>query len=215
MLARAWSTISSSEPQFHADLLWTALSSRTVGGKHWLEGKDEFVAIATAGLGHAWAFAGLVASQHYVVVDDAERQLGVLEAARIHWERLLSVGPRYTQGSESPGGLEGFPTLVGFCLARQGAPLPDDAPMTLAHLDSLLADLPGRRVRDRVAKGKLEEAGGEIRRHHDPIVLATLAEHLVSAGHAQRAFDLVKSVKVDDPSCIIEQWLDSGGTRTP
>ena len=106
------------QANFHADFFGRisngAPSSNSVARKR----PRRLTAMASTGLdrpGGSQAYC----SRRDSLVKRASRQLQFLEHAREHWHTLVSVGHRYAP----MGNLETTPTLVTYCLARQGAPI--------------------------------------------------------------------------------------------
>jgi len=196
------------ERNFHADLLWSELS-KSVFKK--FNGEDAFTrlrALAALGMGEAWWFVGLSSSQSYYLVRRASLQLKFLEYALQHWETLLSIGSRYFPFAA----LETTPTLVSFCLARQGAPIKKEPfrALTGSRLKELIDDLPGERMRALVVRGDFTEAARVLAGHGD-IPALSLAEHLLDVGQDALACQLVRELNLPDPHGIVAEWLAGEG----
>ena len=206
VLDRRWSLISPSSPQFHADLLWTVLSgSAELGDSNW----SVYLRSADEALTLTWAFAGILDSQRYELVRRADQQLRFVSAARQHWVSLTSLGSRFSTGGEGRR-LEDLPSLVTFCLARQGAPVSELQPLTAQQLEQLASSLPGFRMRELAREGKLQDAAALLKDHRE-IALVSLAEHLVDFGYDDVACQAVENVASPDPHAIVRRWLDGRG----
>jgi hypothetical protein len=181
VLSRGMVNPPADQANFHADLLWKELERR-VFKKQRSEATARLTAMASTGLDRPWWFAGLLQSQSYSLVRRASLQLEFLNHAREHWHTLVSVGHRYAP----MGNLETTPTLVSFCLARQGAPIlnPPYLPLTPNRLLHLLNDLPGRQMHKLVANGKSAQAV-DLLAGHSEIPALSLAEHLVDTGQVK------------------------------
>lgn len=211
VLARRWVAPPASEAHFHADLLWNELVRRVA---KIAPGKASFArlsAIAATGFEHAWWFAGLQRSEAYFLVRRASAQLAFLEHARQNWPTLTSIGPRYAPTNE----IGEIPTLVNFCLARQGAPIvaPPFLPLTPIRLTELLDVLPGRHVVQLLADGKNAEAV-RLLNGHSEIPTLSLAEHLVDAGMDALACRAVRGLSIEDSHDIVRDWLTGEGDPT-
>lgn len=199
----------SAEASFHADLLWRELTNRVIKK---VKGHDAIISrltrIAASALTEPWWFAGLLRSDSYFLVSRASQQLAFLEHARAHWEVLVSASGRYDPTPR----LEEAPTLVSYCLARQGAPLSmlQRRQLTPAMLEKLLDGLPGRHVRSLAANGKHLDAARLIAGHEDVTALS-LAEHLVDCGQDALACQTVRDLNLPDPHGIVANWLAREG----
>jgi hypothetical protein len=209
VLDRRWSSIPSSEPMFHVDQVARQYTAKAIKEKDFL---DVIATFGTACLSSAWSFLGIVDLQLYACVRTAERQLLLLDAARIFWPSITAVGPRYTTGLNTGGSIETSSTLVHFCLARQGATRKDLVPpVTPERLEELCARLPGYRVRSALAVGDVDSALRELQALEDEIALCSVAEHLVRAGHDAAASAEVKARGLPDPHGIARDWLGQHG----
>jgi hypothetical protein len=211
VLSRGMVNPPAEQANFHADLLWKELERRLRKKLSWLEASERLTAIAATGLEHAWWFASLLQSQSYQLVRRASLQLRFLAHAETHWHSLVSVGARYAP----LGDLERSPTLVSFCLARQGAPIltPPFLPLSSPRLLGLLGDLPGRRMQRLVAQGRTSDAVALLTGYGE-ITALSLAEHLVDAGHDELACQAVRALNFADPHGIVRDWLaDEGNPR--
>jgi hypothetical protein len=202
VLARGWSSIPTEAPQFHIDLPWRELENRA--------DRASFVGIVHSALEHTWVLAGLVGSQQYSIVRSAAAQLRFLDAAREHWASIVAVGARYTTGSNYGESIETTPTLVHFCLARQGATVVPREPLTPTRLDVHLANLPGYRVRDLLAHGDVDAALELLDGHRD-ITTCSLAEHFLAIGKDDEACRRVIELAVPDPHGCVADWLAGRG----
>ena len=202
VLARA-GIASASEPSFHADLLWLELSNRLLKQSIGLDAFTRLSSLAQMGLAEPWWFAGLLLSQSYFLVNRAARQLEFLDHARAHWSILLSVEHLYSPHTR----LETTPTLVHYCLARQGAAIlkPPLQPLTTERLNDLLDHLPGYGVR-RLAQDRPNDVAPLLQGHED-IAFLSLAEHLVDFGHDALACELVRLQNRPDPHGITGRRL--------
>lgn len=200
--------LAASDAHFQTDLLWSTFWKRTHDLPDAIARADRFVGDA---LSLPWSFAGVLSSQAYFIVRRADQQLGFAEAAARHWPALLSAGPRYSAGSGSGSALSSIPTLVQFCLARQGAPHDVLGALDTPTLSSILSALPGARVRALVAEGRVDEAAAEIPGTPD-IVAISLASHLVEAGYVDAARAAVTSAGTPDPHGNVARWLAALGS---
>jgi hypothetical protein len=206
VLDRQWSLVPANERNVHLDVLFRQLTDAFLK-------KDEepLLLRATAeALEHAWSFAGLAGGQNFLAVRAAAAQVRFLEAARRHWRSLVSVGPRYTHGSNVGSELSTMNTLVGFCLARQGAEASSLLPLTPARLDELLASLPGFRVLERLRAGDASGARDLLVGRED-IPLCTLAEHFFAFDLEDFATRTVEELAPPDPHGIVRDWLRGRG----
>jgi len=202
------SMIPSRERHFHLDLPW-----RRIDNLAFEHDKPELLLRAAEALEHAWAFAGLVASQFYWVVRTAKGQLRFLEAARRHWPALTSIGQRYTDGVPTGMSLSQLPTLVTGCLGRQGAdmgPFIAGAPLTTEALESALAHLPRFTVVALLQRGCVDEATQLLRGRKD-FALVSLAEHFLAFGLEDVACRAVEEYVTEDPHGIVAEWLAGRG----
>jgi hypothetical protein len=209
VLDRCWSSIPAGTPQFHLDLPWRCLfdapSRRRLIPSILAE-------VERAALEEPWSFIGLLGGQQYQVVRTAAAQLRVLDAARKHWAVLASVGARYTRGRADGAPLAGSPTLVNFCLGRQGAP-PGLGDLTQEALDAVLSDLPGFRIASLLAAGDVDAALRVVDGHHQ-IPLVSLAEHFVVAGFEAEVCAVVAANAEPDPHGTVGRWLAGRGDLT-
>jgi hypothetical protein len=206
VVGRYWSSVSTGEPQFHIDLPWKRIVDKT------LERPDlaRLDRVVEEALSHAWAFTALAGSQHYPVVRRAATQLRFLEAARTHWSCATCIGPRYSTGQSVGQPIEKLPSLVRFCLTRQGSRLPGDRLLTSEVLEAELENLPGFQVRSRLLAGDVAGAT-ELLRDREPLALLSLAELFFEHGQEEAACRAVELYVGADPHGFVKRWLSGRG----
>jgi hypothetical protein len=182
----------------------------------------------------AWGFLGLFGQygRHFALTD--ARLLDFLERAVAYWPELQAVGARYSYaplcGAEP---LERIHTSINFALARQGVPGDQVRSMSPDGPAHLLAESPGRRVRDFLARGEVERATSELRRidaevfpsgkSEKPtddrsrttaaIVLCALGAHFMTAGHGEEAAAIIREIaQRGDPHGLLFEWLSEYAT---
>ena len=141
--------------------------------------------------------------QDYIVVGRVAQQLQFLDYARVHWETLLSVKPRYDMYAQ----IDTARTLVHYCLVRQGTPITKGPlpPLTTERLNDLLDHLPGYQVR-KLAKDSPNDVAPFLEGLQE-LQIVSLAEHLLDFGHDSLACELVRRQNHPDPHNIIARWL--------
>ncbi len=212
VLDRKWSSLSKTDAMFHVDQITKQFNARAVRAKSTRPLDETLEEYGVACFEDAWAFLGFVAMEFYWPVRTAENQLRLLDAARRHWLVISALGARCTTGSNEGRPLQSFPTLVKFCLGRQGTPSADfDLPLTPTRLEELCAKLPGYRVKAALAAGDVQGALAEVRMQTSEIPLCSLAEHLVRAGYEDEACAAVVGCAREDPYGIVREWLAGRG----
>jgi hypothetical protein len=208
VLDRRRSMISSEEPQFHLDQPWGQLYAAALKGRDWAL----FDRATEEAWKHAWSFVALAGGQyhHSCIARTALAQLQLLETARVHWPTLVAVGGRYTQGMDWGESLEEVHTLVGFCLARQGAARDPSSPLTFTRLVEMIDTLPGHRIRALLASGDVDSAIALLDDRQE-VVLLSLAEHFLAFGLDDVACRAVEARCKSDPYGHVRKWLDGRG----
>jgi hypothetical protein len=206
VLDRRWSSISSDQAQFHLDLPWRQLHD-------WSIKNDDYAGFERASVeafAQPWSFVGLLGGQIYDPVRTAGAQLQVVKAAAAHWPVLTAIGARYTQGNNQGELLENLPTLVTFCLARQGAPLDDLGNLTAERLRKHIAHLPGIRVRALLEQGDVAGAVALLAGHEESALLS-MAEHFFAFELRDVACEAVARISTSDPYGNVGRWLAGAG----
>ncbi len=206
IIGRALSLIGRSVPQYHVDLVWSSFQRR-----YWPDQLELCQQIFVSLLEAPWGFLSVL-YQNYNVVRRARQQLYLITAATRHWGLLLPFGPRFSTGGWGCQYLEEIPTLLQYCLARQGVPGETlRQPLTAGLLAQLAAATPGFQIRTLSEQGRLEKAADLIREHRAETVVLSLSEHLLDFGHDAFACDLVRSLHLPDPHGIAGAWLARQG----